>query len=176
VFVHQAQPAGLLPAAQAQPLTGVQLPGLMRGSRPRPARGRAAAGRRRLEAGTPQVPLEGPGAGPGPVLLLGQDDADVGGAPGRVLPAQVEGRLAGPGRAPAAGVARRRGASGGGGLPLEAAHGARRQPQPPGDLGRGQSSAGEFADVAAQGSGDGAGHGAPGGRVHSGGEQKNVWV
>jgi hypothetical protein len=92
MLIHQPQPADALAVGRAQLLHGVHLPGVMRGGGPSHGRRRSPPGRRGRMPLAAEPPLQGALAGHRRRAgLRGEADADVAGAPGRMLPPQRQG-------------------------------------------------------------------------------------
>src|SRR5262245_21105804 len=102
VLLDRPQPADFRAVVQWDILAGIQLPAVVGGSCPRTVAARRPARGRGLQARGAEVSLQGTRTGERLGGLLPQDDAHVGCAPGRVLPAQVE--RSGTGRGAAATV------------------------------------------------------------------------
>jgi hypothetical protein len=80
-------------AAEADALTSVHLPDLMRGLGARPSLAGPSPGCGWLQIGTKDMALQRPRAGQGRRAGLFQDDAKVGSAPGGMLAALLDGLL-----------------------------------------------------------------------------------
>jgi hypothetical protein len=93
-LVDDPEPAGLAGTGQLHLVGGVDLPGLVRPLRPGPASAATPAGRRGIEPGSGEGPLDGPLAGQSPARMpLGEDDQDDPASPGRMLASHRRRRL-----------------------------------------------------------------------------------